>query len=212
MYYPQYSEIFKGMLSALKDQSVVVLGHMRPDGDCIGSQVALTRVLTTLGINVVAANSDPVPKVLQSFQGDTPVYLPCELTNENRVAVYVDCADPSRVGGELTERFLHVEVCIDHHISNPGYAYRNIIDPAAAATAQLLTGLFIDHDLPIDAVTAEALYLGILTDTGQFRHGATTPMVFDLAAELVKRGASPERVAHELFERETLPRLSLRQR
>src|SRR5690349_12929693 len=105
MYYPQYSEIFKAMLASLAGQQVIVLGHVRPDGDCIGSQVALARVLAKLGVDVVVANADAVPKVLQPFLGDTHVHLPNELSAESRVAVYVDCADPGRVGADLTQRF-----------------------------------------------------------------------------------------------------------
>jgi bifunctional oligoribonuclease and PAP phosphatase NrnA len=209
-HYPEHKATFQKILKALKGQKVVVLGHLRPDGDCIGSQIAITRGLIATGIDAIAVHEDPIPQVLQEFIDDTPFIEAKNLREDNYVALYVDCADPERVGVHLNSRFAHVMACIDHHISNPGYAYHNIIDSDSAATAQILTKLFLDSKIPIDPVTAAALYLGILTDTGQFQHGTTSAEVFELAAQLVRRGARPEHVSEELYERESLARIHLR--
>ena len=73
----------------------MVVGHRRPDGDCIGSQVAMTRILRSLGIDATAVNNDPVPRTLQKFIGDTPFVGPSEIKDEEFRVVTVDCADHS---------------------------------------------------------------------------------------------------------------------
>jgi len=210
MYFPAHSKKFRKLLDDLRGKPVAVLGHMRPDGDCIGSQVALTRVLRALGHDAIAVNHDAVTRLLTEFVGDTPWrraadYQPAP----NTVAVCVDCADLIRVGPRLREFFPKPFLAIDHHASNEGFAEHNIILPETSATAEVLAGMFFDADLPVDAVTAQALYVGIATDTGQFRFPSTTPQVFQLCAQLTTRGADPGVAAHLLFERESLGKTRL---
>lgn len=191
-----------------------MVGHARPDGDCIGSQVALTRVLSTLGHAVVCVNADPVPRRLgfltrgMTFSRMDEVLAP----SEQRVAVFVDCADHARGGERLKEKFAQPAGVVDHHLSNAGYGAVNLIDPAAAATCEILAGVFLDAGLSFDAQTAQALYTGILTDTGQFRFNATSRRCFLIAGELVARGANPAEAGFELYERETAGKLQLLQR
>ncbi len=212
MYFPQHSARFRTLLEGLRGRPVAVLGHMRPDGDCIGSQVALTRVLRALGAVVVAVNQDPVPRLLKEFVGDTPWRRVTEYQPEpGTVAVCVDCADALRVGLKLREIFPRTYLMVDHHVSNDSYAEHNFVLPETAATAEVLAGFFFDAALPLDAVTAQALYLGIATDTGQFRFPSTTPQVFQLCAQLTTRGADPGTAARLLFERESLGKTRLLQ-
>ena len=84
---------------------MLVLGHRRPDGDCVGSQVAMTRVLRSHGINAVAVNNDPVPRTLQKFVGDTPFTNPQGIEGGNHKIVTVDCADHVRVGEDSKTGF-----------------------------------------------------------------------------------------------------------
>ena len=121
------SSAFSNAFSQLAGKSVVVLGHRRPDGDCIGSQVALTRVLRTRGIDAWAVNADPIPRTLQKFVGDTPFFRPDEVYGDDIVAVTVDCADHKRVGDELAARFPNIFLNVDHHVSNDGYAEINLV-------------------------------------------------------------------------------------
>jgi phosphoesterase RecJ-like protein len=102
--------------------------------------------------------------------------------------------------------------CFDHHLSNPLFATHNFVDSASAATCEILAGIFLDAGLPVDATTAQALYVGLATDTGQFRFHSTTRRAFVLAAELVARGASPAAASAELYEQETAGKLQLLQR
>lgn len=209
--YPAFTDTFPGLLAALpKDRQIVVIGHARPDGDCIGSQVALVRVCRALGYDAVCLNPDPVPRRLEFCVGDTP-FLAFADVAPDAVAVYVDCADSGRAGARIAERFSAPVGVIDHHISNLGYATHNLVDAASCATAEILTGLFLRHALPIDVITAKALYVGIATDTGQFRFRATTARTFAYASELVRLGAEPDEAGNELYERESFGKIQLLQ-
>ena len=210
-FYPKLSAAFGRLLADVAGRTVAVIGHSRPDGDCIGSQVALARVLAASGSRTASVNSDPVPRRLaylargMPFMGtDEALALPADT-----VAVFVDCADHARAGERLRARFPSPAGNIDHHLSNGGYASTNLVDHASAATCELLAGLFLDAGLRVDAGTAAALFAGIMTDTGQFRYGSTSQRTFILAGELVARGATPSEAGYELYERESSAKLRL---
>ncbi|MGA2053485.1 MAG: bifunctional oligoribonuclease/PAP phosphatase NrnA [Opitutales bacterium] len=213
MYFPQHSDAFKALLEGSRGRPVAVLGHMRPDGDCIGSQVGLTRMLRALGVDAVAVNHDAVPRVLADFVGDTPwvraaQYAPAPGT----VAACVDCADHVRIGPRLRELFPRPWLMVDHHVSNEGFAEHDFVLPDAAATAEVLAGLFFDAGWKPDPVAAQALYVGIASDTGQFRFPSTTTRVFSLCSGLMAAGADPGAAARLLYERESFGKMRLLRR
>lgn len=211
-YYPDFLSSFRALVDGLKGERVAVVGHIRPDGDCIGSQVAMTRMLRAEGVDAVAVNGDTVPRILKAFLGDTPFHEKGDYDLTGHKVVTVDSADPKRIGKDLQERVPEYAGNIDHHISNPNYAGTNFIDVTSAATGEILAGLFLDAGLPIDPLTAQALYIGIATDTGQFRFSSTTPRVFEIAQKLIACGANPAAAALELYENESMAKLQLLQR
>ena len=206
------SNAFNNLLCDLQGSSVLVLGHRRPDGDCIGSQVAMTRILRSLGIDAVAVNQDPIPRTLEKFVGDTPFLNPSEVEAGVFKIITVDCADHARVGEELKEKFPAVFLNIDHHVSNTKFAEHNFIFSDASATGEILAKLFFDSSYEIDKISAEALYLGICTDTGQFCYSGTNAVVFEICRKLCEAGCEPADVAHELYEREKPGRIQLLQK
>ena len=210
-HYTKFAGRFAVLLHELEGQRAVVIGHQRPDGDCIGSQVALCRVLRSQGIDAVCMNPDPVPRRIKFLVGDTPFFQRDEMPPGDRLAIFTDCADHGRAGEKVMSLYPAPQACFDHHVSNVGFAVRNFVDTGSAATAEVLAGLFIDADIVFDAVTAQALYTGIMTDTGQFRFASTSYRVFRLCAELVARGANPALAGQELFERESFGKLKLLQ-
>lgn len=210
-HYTKFAGRFAVLLHELAGQKAVVIGHQRPDGDCIGSQVALCRVLRAQGIDAVCMNPDPVPRRIKFLVGDTPFYKRDEMPAGDRIAIFTDCADHGRAGEKIKALYPAPQACFDHHVSNVGFAVRNFVDTGSAATAEVLAGLFIDADIVFDTVTAQALYTGIMTDTGQFRFSSTSHRVFRLCAELVARGANPALAGQELFERESFGKLKLLQ-
>ena len=212
-YYPGLSAQFARLLVTLAGRKIAVVGHARPDGDCIGSQVALALVLANQGFDVVCVNADSVPRRLQFLvhgltflRTDDALALP-----DDRAAIFVDCADHARGGERLRAKFSKPAAVIDHHLSNTGFGADNLVDSASAATCEILAGMFFDNGLEVNAQTAQALYAGILTDTGQFRFNATSHRCFLLAGELVACGAQPAEVGYELYERESLGKLRLLQ-
>ncbi len=213
-FYPEFSVRFAQLQELIGGRKVAVIGHARPDGDCIGAQVALARVLATLGHQCVCVNADPVPRRLQ-FLVPGMTFLRTDdavADSTDYAAIFVDCADHARGGERLKLRFPAPIANIDHHLSNVGYAAVNLVDSDSAATCEILAGIFLDQGLPVDAQAAQGLYTGILTDTGQFRFTSTTRRTFLLAAELMARGARPTEAGFELYERETTGKLQLLQR
>jgi len=212
-HFPHLSAEFGRLLARIAGRKIAVIGHARPDGDCIGSQVALARVLAQRGHDVICVNPDPVPRRLRFLVDGMPFHRTDDVlkTTEERAAIFVDCADHARGGERLKGRYPAPVAVIDHHLSNVGYAEFNLVDAQSAATCEILAGVFLDNALAIDARSAQALFTGILTDTGQFRFNSASPRCFELAGELVARGAKPAEAGYELYERETEGKLWLLQ-
>lgn len=213
-FYPELSLEFARLLALLHGRDLAIVGHARPDGDCIGAQVALYRVLKARGHDVICVNPDPVPRRLQFLVNGMAFRRTDEVLGQGdrRGAIFVDCADHARGGERLKGHYPEPLGVIDHHLSNVGYAAANIVDSKSAATCEILTGVFLDNGLEIDAPAAQALFTGIMTDTGQFRFESTSRRCFVLAGELVARGAKPAEAGYELYERESEGKLRLLQR
>ena len=113
-----------------------------------------------LRVDAIGVNQDVVPDNLKSFWGDTQFITASEFKNQDHVAITVDCADVKRIGKAMNELFPNIFLTVDHHISNKKYAEHNIVIGTASATTEILTGLALDLELAIDAVSAQALYLG----------------------------------------------------
>lgn len=210
VYFPAFSEQLASLLPELRRKKVGIIGHIRPDGDCIGSQVALCRMLRAAGVDAIAINQHPIPVNLRTFVADTPfISDPEEPPAGFERLITLDCSSVDRMGAVFKEQYKTIHLCIDHHISNRGFAEINCIDAHASATAEILAGIAIDCDLTIDPITAQALFVGIATDTGQFRYASTTERVFDLTSHLVHLGADAHAASHELYEREAESRIHL---
>ena len=210
MFYPEFSPRFATAINAL-DSPIVVLGHAHPDGDCIGSQVALCRLLQALGKDATAVNNNKAPRILAPFIGDTPYLLPEQYKTADTTAVACDCADLARMGKVLSKQFPDTAIGIDHHITNKGYSTENFIDSSSAATCEILAGMIFDCDMPMDITTADALYVGIITDTGMFRFPSTTNRVFKIASRLLDVGVQPSRISNLIYESESPAKIKLLQ-
>lgn len=167
---------------------VLLLTHIAPDGDAVGSLLGTGLALRAAGKEVSFACADPIP--------DTFRFLPAcgEITNSPRgqfdLTMALDAADLGRLG-KLGENLARpIDIAVDHHATNPGYADLNLIDVAAAATAELVTELLEPLGLPLTRPAAECLLAGIITDTLGFRTSTTTARTLALAQKLVQAGAS----------------------
>lgn len=213
-YFPNLAERFSELFASIANDRVIVLGHARPDGDCIGSQLALTRLLRAQGVEAVALNTDPAPESLRFLLEGNDLQELNAKNLDGSSLLFVDCADEKRVGSEAS---LLIEGSnylgnIDHHISNTEFARINVVDAASAATCEILAGLAFDFGWDVDASTAQCLLTGIVTDTGRYSYAATSSRVFELSARLVDCGARANITAQSLYGNEPISRLKLLQR
>jgi len=166
-----------------------VLSHVRPDGDALGSQLALGLSLKRLGKDVRIWNEEGMLEKYSFLPSANLLTKPPADPEDVDVAIALDTAIQNRLGTALPAvRSAKVWINIDHHPSNPGYGDLVYINPKAPATGQILFELIRSEKLPIDAAIAENLYVAISTDTGSFQYPNTTARIFEFAAELVCAG------------------------
>jgi len=172
-------------------QRISAFCHENPDGDTLGAAIAIAMAAERLGKEAEVVSVDPPPPFLAFLPGVERVRRRPGL--EPDVAVVVDAGELSRIGSVVTERadwFARARIVnIDHHVSNPGYGEAVWIDPAAAATCELVTLLLPELGVPLDAQLATALMAGIVQDTHTFAHSNATARTLRVAAELVEAGA-----------------------
>jgi bifunctional oligoribonuclease and PAP phosphatase NrnA len=178
-----------------------VLSHVRPDGDALGSQLALGLSLKRLGKDVRIWNEEGMLEKYSFLPSANLLTKPPADPEDVDVAIALDTAIQNRLGTALPAvRSAKVWINIDHHPSNPGYGNLVYINPKAPATGQILFELIRSEKLPIDAAIAENLYVAISTDTGSFQYPNTTARTFEIAAELVRAGVDVGRVSQLTYE------------
>jgi phosphoesterase RecJ-like protein len=168
---------------------IVVISHERPDGDAVGSLLALTLALKEKGKNVWPVLDEGLPEKWQFLPGAD--LIKPELPGGEHLIITVDAADNHRIGGLEVSR---VDVNIDHHPSNTQFGAINLVDPAAAATTVVLYRLLPELDLPINVDIASNLLTGLITDTLGFRTNSVSPDTLRIAAELIEAGADISRL------------------
>ena len=196
------SEKFEQIGQALREnQRFAVLSHVRPDGDALGSQLALGLSLKQLGKDVRIWNEDGMLEKYSFLPSANLLTKPPADPEDVDVAIALDTAIQNRLGTALPAvRSAKVWINIDHHPSNPGYGDLVQIDPKAPATGEILFELIKSEKLPIDAAIAENLYVAISTDTGSFQYPNTTARTLEIAAELIRAGVDVGRVSLLTYE------------
>ena len=176
---------------------ILILCHKNPDGDTLGSGAALCLALRRLGKTAAVLCSDPIPAMY--------AFLPITVFDGSfapRFVVAVDVAGIQLFGDKnnMPRYAEHVDLCIDHHASNSGYAYESLVDGSAAAAAELLTSLIPELGVELTPDIAACLYTGLATDTGCFRFTNTTAATHRAAARLIEAGADVATLNERLFE------------
>jgi bifunctional oligoribonuclease and PAP phosphatase NrnA len=204
---PKDHELVRDLI--FRSRRCVLVTHVNPDGDAIGSEVGLGRHLQSLGLEVRIVNSDATPPELKFLESDGPraeAYDPARhdaLLDACDAIVLIDNSAPDRLGrieAAVRERVAKT-VCLDHHPTRTTPWAHNVIDTSASATAILVYELIREAGGTPDRAGAEALYAGLATDTGFFRFNSTSPRAFRVAAELLEAGADPTRCHGEVYER-----------
>lgn len=177
-----------------------ILTHRRPDGDTVGCAIALCRGLRALGKRaVILENPQFTPRYLPFLEGLTG-------QKEGETVVAVDIASDSLFPLGFSGP---VDLCIDHHGSNNGYAARSHVEGERAACGEILFDLLVELGVPVDAAMADALYIAITTDTGCFRYSNTTAGTLRTAAALMDCGADTTALNRVLFEVKSRARFHL---
>ncbi|MBQ9734767.1 MAG: bifunctional oligoribonuclease/PAP phosphatase NrnA [Clostridia bacterium] len=190
-----------------KETRVALISHVRPDGDTLGSALALSRALEYLGINSDVVCDDPIPS--RFFFLNSARKIANTLTGEYSALIAIDCADVSRLG-KFYENFSEHKntYVIDHHISNTRYAKTNyIVDNAS--NCENVYALINELGAVIDKETANLLATGIMTDTGNFRHKSVTPYTFAVTSKLVELGADVNDIYYHMFSKQSKERAKL---
>jgi phosphoesterase RecJ-like protein len=190
-------------------EAICVVGHIRPDGDCVGSQLGLTLALLNQGKKVWCWNQDPIPQKLAFLDPKKLLQLP-EPGRQFDCVIATDAASLERLGTVsecITERKLFIN--IDHHKSNTRFADVNWVSPREPSTGELIFRLLKAAGWPIDRAISDCLFTAVSTDTGSFQYPSTRPATYHVAGELVKRGADLARICNEVYQSYPLSRVRL---
>lgn len=208
-------------LSAVADvlrqaETVVICGHVSPDGDCLGSQLALARALEQLDkkVTCLLAYKDAIDYGLRFLPGIDHMVPAADYKGQFDTFVTVDVPTAERMGeaaAALHARAKH-SVTIDHHLSDAPLSHVNYIDASSPATACLIWRLIAELGVVPDKDMATCCYTGILTDTGRFQYQNTTAEVLQIAANVVSCGADPAEIAREVYQSRSRQSLALEQR
>jgi phosphoesterase RecJ-like protein len=185
----------------------LITAHVKPDGDSIGSQLALAGALRALGKNVRVVNRDAAPPALQAFPGVPAIECRADAGGGFDAAFVLECGDLARTGLSGLEG--NTIVNIDHHPGNSMFGAINWFDADAAACGEMVFDVVRALDVPLSAEMATHLYVAILTDTGSFHYSNVSPRTFDICRQLLEAGVDPVAVARTVFDSNTVGRLRL---
>lgn len=202
----------QAVVDVLRSQErFVVVAHENPDGDALGSLLGATLGLRALGKDAVMylAGTGPMPAEYRFLDlSEVTHELPADI--EERVLLAVDCASERRISEATTAvsraRFV---VDVDHHHDNSRFGDVNLVVPEASSTAEVIRDILRELDVELTPQIAEALYVGLVTDTGRFQYTNTTPKALRLAAELVEAGADVHGIFQHVYETVQFAKLKL---
>ena len=191
--------------------SFVLLSHVRPDGDAIGSQIALGFSLMAMGKKVRLINEDGLPDNLAFMAGGEKIETPPAEPIDVEVAIALDNATKPRLGDGALHAASKAKLWlnIDHHKSNPGYGDLNLIVPTSPATGEILYDLIVALDLPMPPETRDAIYVAVSTDTGSFQYPSTTARTYEMGADLIRRGLDVGEINSLTYDNHPYRRLEL---
>jgi phosphoesterase RecJ-like protein len=188
-------------------QRFIITSHARPDGDAIGSQLAMAFALRSLGKTVRVVDKDPAPPQFQVFPGVSDIEVSARFEGEADAVVVMECGDLSRTGVEGLER--HFIINIDHHPGNKMFGAINWFDEGAAACGEMVFDVVGALGVRVTPEIATHIYIAILTDTGGFHFSHITPRTFEIAKLVTEAGAQPEAIARAIYDSSSLGKLRL---
>jgi len=203
-------QIIRRILDSIRDlETFCVVGHIRPDGDCIGSQLGLALALRDQGKKVCCWNEDAVPQKLRFLDPDKLFQKPHGGETFDCV-IATDCASFERLGSagrHIADRKLFIN--IDHHTSNTRYADINWVDGKEPSCGELIYRMIRAANWSMSKAIADCLFTAVSTDTGSFQYPSTRPQTYYVAGDLVKRGADLAKICDEVYQSYSLSRVRL---
>jgi bifunctional oligoribonuclease and PAP phosphatase NrnA len=185
----------------------VLSSHVRPDGDAVGSQLAMAFALGQLGKDVRLVNRDAPPGPLRVFPGVSKIEVAERIEDPGDAVIVMECGDLSRTGVEGFERGFVIN--IDHHLGNANYGSLNWFDASAAACGEMVFDLVKELGVELTPEIATHVYVAILTDTGSFHYSSISPRTFDICRQCVEAGIDPPAIARAIFDSNSLGHLKL---
>ncbi len=202
MNYSRQHELTNIAKIVLEHQNFTILCHRNPDGDTLGAAFGLCFALRQLGRRANVLCSDPIPPRYEAIYQD---YEPQQMEEDYVIAV--DIADTQLLGEKLASYADKIELCLDHHVSNTGYAHISFVDPASAAVCEFMCFFVEALGASMTQKIADALYTGLATDTGCFKFANVTPQTHRVAAALLEAGAHHWQINRRMFDIKSRGRL-----
>jgi phosphoesterase RecJ-like protein len=185
----------------------LISSHVRPDGDSIGSQMAMAYALRALGKEVRVVNHDQAPLSLRGFPGVDTIDIVDRVEGDYDALFAMECGDLTRTGISGLERYFIIN--LDHHPGNTMYGAVNWFDASAAACAEVVFDAIVALGVPVTPEIATHVYVAILTDTGSFHHSNISPRTFDICRRTLETGIDPVAIARAVFDGNSIGRLKL---
>jgi phosphoesterase RecJ-like protein len=185
----------------------VISSHARPDGDSIGSQLAMAYALRAMGKHATVVNKDPASPPIMAFPGVSDIVIADRVEGDYDAAIIMECGDLDRPGvAGLDQYFL---INIDHHPGNTGYGDLQWFDQSAAACGEMVFDLIQTLGVPLSVEIATHVYLAILTDTGSFHYSSISPRTFDICRQTLEAGVDPVQMARNVYDTNNMGRLKI---
>jgi len=188
-------------------QRFILSSHSRPDGDSIGSQLAMAYALRAIGKDARIVNKDPAPGPIMAFPDVHRIEVADRVDGDFDAAIIMECSDLKRTGVAGLDRFFVIN--IDHHPGNAEYGDINWFDPSAAACGEMVFDLVQALGVPLSVEIATHVYLAILTDTGSFHYSGISPRTFAICQQALEAGVDAVQVARKVYDSNHMGRLKL---
>ncbi|MFH1624942.1 MAG: bifunctional oligoribonuclease/PAP phosphatase NrnA [Pseudomonadota bacterium] len=193
-----------------KNQTFLIASHINPEGDAIGSALALAISLDSIGKEVTVFNQDPTPQILQFLPKSAEIIHEIDESCNFDAVFVLDCSDLERLGtGVNSIKGMKKIINIDHHITNTRFGDLELVNPRSSSTAELVYAIIKNIPVEITREVAVNIYTAILTDTGAFCNSNTTVEAFRIATEMVGIGVNPGEIAEKVYQSQPASRLRL---
>ncbi|MHB1392482.1 MAG: DHH family phosphoesterase [Clostridia bacterium] len=201
--------IYPKIINRIKESNkIAIMSHIMPDGDNVGSSLALYNALKKSGKDVYFILDDDIPKVYRFLKNSDKVERPRQYEHFDTV-IALDCGDANRLGTcrlYLEDNFV---INIDHHISNDEFGNLNMVDSNAAATGEIIYQIIKILGIEMDMEISECLYTAIVTDTGQFQYSNTTYITHQIAGDLINNGVNVSLMFERIYQNSSKEKVML---